>query len=318
MASDFIEGRTLDDVLRSVFELILTDGETVVASRGATKDVTGVLLHLSDPRARLSRTETRGKLFSCLGELCWYLHGSESLAHISYYLPHYEDSATGDRVEGAYGPRLFDWRSVRQVPRLLALLRSRPTTRRAVIQLYDATDPDASVKDVPCTCVLQFLIRGDRVHMMVYMRSQDAYWGLTHDVFAFTMLQEIVARTVGLELGSYKHFVGSLHLYEEQLESASRYLAEGWQSTTNPMPPMPEEDPWSSVAYLLSAEAALREGVEAPPAPSELAPYWADLVRVLQLFRLHKTRHASDDSWNDIKREMVSRVFDIHIGDKEK
>ena len=43
--------------------------------------------------------------------------------------------------------------------------------------------------------------------MLTYMRSNDAYWGLPHDVFAFTMLQEILARSLTLELGTYKHAV---------------------------------------------------------------------------------------------------------------
>ena len=51
--------------------------------------------------------------------------------------------------------------------------------------------------------------------MVVHMRSNDAYIGLAHDVFAFTFMQEIVARDVGLDLGTYTHSVGSLHLYDQ-------------------------------------------------------------------------------------------------------
>ena len=59
------------------------------------------------------------------------------------------------------------------------------------------------------------------------MRSNDAFKGLPHDVFCFTMLQEIFARTLGVHVGVYKHAVGSLHLYDKDRQKANQYLKEG-------------------------------------------------------------------------------------------
>ena len=61
---------------------------------------------------------------------------------------------------------------------------------------------------------MQFIVRCEELHLFVCMRSNDAFMGLPHDVFAFTMLQELVARLIGCELGHYHHFVSSLHLYK--------------------------------------------------------------------------------------------------------
>ena len=66
--------------------------------------------------------------------------------------------------------------------------------------------------------------------MVTNMRSNDAFLGLPHDFFSFTMIQEVLARTVNLEIGVYKHVVGSLHLYEENIEQAEQFITEGWQS----------------------------------------------------------------------------------------
>ena len=74
------------------------------------------------------------------------------------------------------------------------------------------------------------------------------------------MLQEIVAKSLSFELGSYKHFVGSLHLYDDDRESAQAFLSEGFQSTMSPMPPMPDGDPWPSIGKMLAAEESLRTG----------------------------------------------------------
>ena len=75
------------------------------------------------------------------------------------------------------------------------------------------------------------------------MRSNDAFLGLPHDVFCFTMLQEIVARTLSIEVGNYKHVVGSLHLYEQRMrarDDSSMRLA----IAKIAMPPMPAGNPW--------------------------------------------------------------------------
>ena len=72
----------------------------MTSSKGDHREVTGVLLELTNPRARLSRTETRGKLFSALGELCWYLAGSNDVDFISYYIPFYKTLSEGGFVHG--------------------------------------------------------------------------------------------------------------------------------------------------------------------------------------------------------------------------
>jgi len=80
---------TVDDLLRLLFEALRTRGTRTSPSRGEATELTGILVELTNPRARLSRTESRGRPFSCLGELCWYLTGSDELAFIQHYIPEY-------------------------------------------------------------------------------------------------------------------------------------------------------------------------------------------------------------------------------------
>ena len=70
----FISQETLDDALLEAYPALLKRSmDTVVATRGETAEMIGALIEITNPRARLSRSETRGKLFSSLGELLWYL-----------------------------------------------------------------------------------------------------------------------------------------------------------------------------------------------------------------------------------------------------
>lgn len=286
MTAALLTEATLDDLMRVVFDEILNSGDEINPTKGAAREINGVLLVLTNPRARLSRTETRGKPYSCLGELCWYLTKTNDLAFISYYIPMYRRYADGDEIFGGYGPRLFDWNGLDQIGNVIKLLKDRPFSRQAVIQLFDAEDIVEEHKDVPCTCTLQFMIRRDHLLMFVNMRSNDAYWGLPHDVFCFTMLQEIMARTLNVEVGVYKHAVGSLHLYEPSFPLAKQFIGEGWQSTETLMPPMPLGDPWSDIRSLLQAESGIRlSGHCSADTVAQMNPYWADLARLLQVYR---------------------------------
>ena len=308
MLESYFTSATLDDTMRSVIDQILNHGRRIKPSKGSAKELTGVLLEITNPRARLSKTESRGKPYSCLGELCWYLAKSSDLEFISYYLPAYRKVADGDFIFGAYGPRLFKWKGTSQLDNVISMLKKKPDTRQAVIQLFDAKDIAETHKDTPCTCTLQFLIRDEKLQMFTNMRSNDVYWGLPHDVFSFTMLQEIVARTLSIEVGTYKHAVGSLHLYEKNFDAARKFLDEGWQPTKEPMPPMPTGDPWCAVTQLLDQESKIRTAgkfvVDHGP---EIDPYWADLIRLLQVFRLSKEERAKEIL--GIREQMFSNTY---------
>lgn len=276
---------TLDDVLRKLYPRLIASRNRPAATRGQTREVLGALIELTDPRARLSRSETRAVTYTGLGELLWYLSRGNQLSFIQYYLPRYEsESDDGETVYGGYGPRLFNHRGVDQIRNVTERLRGPgSTSRRAVVQLFDAEDLAGKHREIPCTTTLQFFVRSKRLHLLTTMRSNDAWIGLPHDIFCFTMLQEIVARTLGVGLGRYRHFAGSMHLYEDDIAKAEKYVSEGVQSTTA-MPAMPLGTPWPAISNLLDAERRVRTGLALPSSFSAMDPYWADLVRLLQAF----------------------------------
>ncbi len=313
----YFSDATVDDLLRRVIDKLLSTKRRITATRGDTIELTGVLLQLTNPRARLSLTEKRGKLFSCLGELLWYLSGENSVHFIAEYVPRYRDDCEdGKTIHGGYGPRLFNWKrndaTLDQVNNVLQLLRQKPHSRRAVIQLFDAADIANSHKEIPCTCTLQFVVRNRRLHLFTSMRSNDAFLGLPHDIFAFTMLQEIMARSLGIELGRYKHFVTSLHLYTRDLCDAQQYLDEGWQPRNlAEMPPMPIGDPWQSVKSILTIERQIRDGSRVNIPALGLPPYWTDLIRLLQIH--HCAKNGCTDEITLLKRAMSSRIYHPYI-----
>lgn len=308
----YIVEKTLDDVLLRVFQKLLKTKNRISPTRGKASEYTGALLKIKNPRARLSQTEKKGKLFSCLGELLWYLSRMNDLEFIKYYLPHYNtESDDGLTVFGGYGPLLFEKRGENQIENVITLLKKNPFSRRAVIQLFDAADFNYKGKGtVPCTCTLQFLIRDKRLHMFINMRSNDAFLGLPHDIFAFTMLQEIMAMSLDVKLGTYNHSVGSLHLYDKHRKGAEEFVREGWQPKVE-MPPMPKGDPWESIKTVLEVESEIRKGNEIDMSTLNLEPFWCDIVYILQIYWYSKKRQNSKIA--QIKKKMSTRVYDPYI-----
>ena len=58
--------------------------------------------------------------------------------------------------------------------------------------------------------------------MTTYMRSNDIWMGFPYDVFQFTAMQILLSMQLGVELGTYTHISGSLHLYERDLVVAKK------------------------------------------------------------------------------------------------
>ena len=314
----YLAADSLDDLLTKVYRQILARGTAIKPSKGPARETSGMLLKLSAPRVRLSRSESRGLLFSCLGELLWILAGTNRLDFIQHYIPGYSEFSDDKKtIFDAYGPRLFGDSPNDQVHRVIKLLRGKRDSRQGVLQLFDRTDTLEPHLDIPCTCTLQFLVRGDRLHMLTSMRSNDAWLGLPHDVFTFTMLQELVARSLGIELGEYKHAVGSLHLYDEHHEKAMRFLNEGWQ-IQRPMPPMPKSDPWAAVKSLLDFERMVRTGRGAVPNPHDtMDPYWADLATLLTIYKAGLVPNNQPEI-KRLKRRIQDDVYSTYIKKRYK
>jgi thymidylate synthase len=308
---------TIDDALLRSYEFILASGTDIASSsRGANREVLGVQIEISNPLARISRSEARSTstIYSAFGEFLWYLAQTDDFEFIKYYAPRYSDyvKVENGRVPAAYGPRLFAWDGIDQVSQVIQVLQRRPWSKQAVIQLFDRKDLAAGLPDIPCTCSVQFLCRDGRLDAITMMRSNDAVRGLPHDIFAFTMLQELIARTLSVELGIYRHWVSSLHIYESSAYIARDLIREGWQQTVgSAMELMPTGDPWPFVRQLLAAEQAFRVDRRKEPWTTTGSPYWDSLVWLLEMLRHFKDHDAESAraSWE----RRPTKAFDIFV-----
>jgi thymidylate synthase len=115
--------------------------------------------------------------------------------------------------------RLRRYRGLDQIARAYLVLRSNPSSRQVVLQVWDAAidlpseDGKPRSSDVPCNLISSLKVRQGRLEWMQIVRSNDIDRGVPHNLIQFTMLHELMAGWLGLEVGSYVHVMDSVHWY---------------------------------------------------------------------------------------------------------
>lgn len=207
-------------------------GDFLESRDGPCFELVGQSFKLNDARnSVLTVPERNMSLPYAAAETLWYFSGESKIDRLLPYAPSYSrfaDPKTNE-AHGAYGNR---WQndhaflvakaqrkvvSPSQVAAAISLLQGQPNTRQCVISMWNAADlvhaMSREVPDIPCTVCVQLVLRKDKLHAVTYMRSNDVWLGMPYDVYAFTVLQSVVAAHLRVEVGSYTHNVGSLHLY---------------------------------------------------------------------------------------------------------
>lgn len=161
-------------------------------------------------------------------ELAWYYSGDPSINYsplIKRIWEKYSDD--GITVNSNYGERIYGKHPQIKIDQwgwVKKKLTKDPETRQAVININTYFDKYRETKDFPCTISMQFFNRGNCLDMIVYMRSNDAYYGFRNDIYCFSELQKLMAKELNIDAGRYWHIAGSMHLYEKDWPKVERLL----------------------------------------------------------------------------------------------
>lgn len=291
---------TFQDAYTAVLRHVGEEYEHENAPRGnRSRECLNVSFRLADPRERVTYLPARKvNIVFHWAEALWYVWARNDLDMIAYYAPQIRAySGDGQTLAGsAYGRRLFKplggelpsaWTLIQQV------IGEDPESKRGVATFFRPEELAIEDNlDVACVIAVQFLQREHRLHAITYMRANDAVQGLLSDVFSFTLIQELMARQLDLELGTYAHHVGSMHIGDGDLPRVQRVLEEANTSTAPvrfPIATMPDGHLWESLKTLEAWEHTLRHNeAEGRPADVEdlwLDPYWKQVVLLFEAYR---------------------------------
>lgn len=266
---------TASQAWEHIIQLLLHHGYPMESRDGDCVEVLANQLILTDPADCWAATRNPNFRYAC-GELFWYLSGSNSLEQITHYAKGYRKYSDDNRVlNGAYGP------SIRYgIVEVVGMLKRDPDSRRVVLPIYNMTNLNQESKDIPCSLSLQFLARANGLNMVTTMRSNDAWLGFPYDLFCFATIQCIVASYAELDLGTYVHQVGSLHLYDRNRENVA--MTEPGDTRLIPMEDLSDRDILQDLELACALERDLRFGVDIDLDEYDLPEIWRFLLEGVQ------------------------------------
>jgi len=217
-----INADNIDEAFEKWYDLLSTDIELQESRDGdVVGEIIGAITVISDPTRCIMKNDIRKlPMRYCIGELLWYLSANNNLSAIQHYTSAWDRmSDDGKIVNSNYGTLIKKYYGFDQLKMCEDILINNPNSRQAIIHIKPARNIiNNPTKDLPCTVSLQFFIRDDKLYLITYMRSNDIWMGFPYDVFQFTCMQIYLAMKLNVDLGTYTHVAGSLHLYKRNLK----------------------------------------------------------------------------------------------------
>lgn len=304
------------------FVPLRTDGS---ANKADCWEILNYGFTVSAPRDRLTTVPgSQFRLPLAAARFVWMMGANDRLADIEFYSKGARNfSDDGIIVPGSsYGHRILNPSpGINQLAGIISCLREERHSKRAAVSVYQAEDAIRSdSRDIPCTFGFGFHVREEKLVATILMRSNNAYLLLPFNLFEFSLLAELVASELDVEIGSLYYHALSMHLISGDQEKAQQVLAESVRPTSH-MPPMPPRS-MSQVTELVKLEAKMRhsaagmtdDGLEEwiRSAEGTLDVYWQ---QVFFLLLLHVARERKLRGALSVLRGSISEPFASALGE---
>lgn len=138
------------------------------------------------------------------GEGKWITQWGESLVDDPKYVRYWRPEP------GAPSMKVLD-----QLRWVIDLLKKDPSSRRALVFAWYPPNALAS-KLPPCHFGFELQVHGNQLHLTLLQRSGDLLIGIPWNIAAYSLLLLAISQELGIEPGTFSHYIGNLHIYEDQ------------------------------------------------------------------------------------------------------
>jgi thymidylate synthase len=168
--------------------------------------------------------------YGILGELAAFLQGATTLREFKDFGCNFWDenarvwppnkglSKEEWQVGRIYGAHWRQWEGwLDQLHMVVDSIKQDPCGRRHIMTTWNP----AELEDMclaPCHLLVQFLVYGDMLDAVVYMRSVDIALGLPSDIITYAVLTMLIAKETGYQPGQVHFQFGDAHVYEAHFE----------------------------------------------------------------------------------------------------
>lgn len=232
MPMGIVRCKTFSKVYPYMNKYIMERCEWQNSRDGKVKELLDFKTQITNPYRRCVGGGGRNiNIFFLLAEAMWIATGRKDVEFLTMFnkqMAKYSDD--GKVFHAPYGYRLRHWgvaseeefanervenKGFDQVANAVRLLAENPQTRQVVMEIWNPKfDLGHVTKDLPCNDIIMFKIRDGKLITTIGNRSNDLHWGLPTNVFQFSFLTELMAASLGVELGTQTHNSQSLHIYE--------------------------------------------------------------------------------------------------------
>ncbi len=111
-----------------------------------------------------------------------------------------------------YGERINNYK---QIELIVKRIKEDPDSRQLYLSIYTPEDITkmGGVSRVPCSLGYYFQIRENHLDMTYLQRSADFVTHFQNDVYLAVKLLEYMSERTGYPVGSFTHWIGSLHVF---------------------------------------------------------------------------------------------------------
>jgi len=163
---------------------------------------------------------------SLLYEVLWYLSGEKHIRNLRQHTKIWDAWADENgNLETAYG---YYWRhfpsaqkdengnwhvtEFDQIKYVIDELKAKPYSRRLVVTAWEPGNATKS-KLPPCHYSFAFNVNDGKLNCHLTQRSGDIALGIPFNLAAYSLLTQIIAQEVGLQVGSFAHTIIDAHIY---------------------------------------------------------------------------------------------------------
>lgn len=226
-------GDNPSELYLEALQALLQEGDKVAPRGKKILELRPAAFQFKNPLKRVTFLKGRKiNPFFQLAECLWIISGKSDLSYLLKFnkaMAQFSDD--GRFFNAPYGERLryftkndlsgFVFNPVDQLRDVYEKIKGDRDSRQAVALIYNPLFDNFSYsgsggKDTPCNLALTFKLRGDKLDLTVFNRSNDLHWGLFGaNLPQFATIQEVVAAWLGVSVGTYNHITDSLHIYLE-------------------------------------------------------------------------------------------------------
>ena len=164
-------------------------------------------------------------------ELLWFLQGRNDLKWLqdrncNIWNSWHDENHTIGR---GYGVQWRGWargaiHKVDQLKEVITTLKTNPDSRRMLITAWNVGELEMMALP-PCHFAHQYIAINGTLHMIMHQRSGDFFLGVPFNIASYALLLNLVAKEVGMKVGTLTHTVGDAHIYSNHLEQTDLQLS---------------------------------------------------------------------------------------------